>query len=225
MRTLRIAAPRPDLQAACIVLLPGAWQEPEDFLRAGFDRAIALRALALELVLVAPEQRHLGDRDWLVALQRSVLQPARAAGRVLWLGGISLGGFMALRCAARYPDLADGLCLLAPYLGNRLVAAEVDAQGGLRSWEAGDPGEEDDERLVWRYLQGLGTPPPALFLGLGSEDRFAAVHRLLAEALPAGNTLILAGGHDWPVWRQLWDNFLDRYAAAPMQPPAPSRPA
>jgi pimeloyl-ACP methyl ester carboxylesterase len=224
MRTLRIAAPRPDPRAACIVLLPGAWQEPEDFLRAGFDRAIAQRALALELVLVAPELRHLADRDWLGELHGGVIQPARAAGRALWIGGISLGGFMALRCAARYPGVADGLCLIAPYLGNRLVAAEVAEQGGLRSWKAGDPGEDDDERLVWRYLQGLGAPPPAVFLGLGSDDRFAAVHRLLAEALPAASTRILPGGHDWPVWRQLWDNFLDRYAAAQV-PPSSRRPS
>ncbi len=214
MRTLRIGAPQPDSRAACMVLLPGAWQEPEDFVRAGFDRAIAVRSLAIELVLVAPELRHLADRDWLAELAVQVLQPARAAGRALWLGGISLGGFMALCCAARHPALADGLCLIAPYLGNRLVAAEIAAQGGLRTWSSGDPGADDDERLVWRYLQRLGAPPPVLYLGLGRDDRFAATHRLLAQALPAANTQEVPGGHDWPVWRQLWDNFLDRYAAA-----------
>jgi len=225
MRTRHIATLPSAGGSACIVLLPGAYHGPEDFLRAGFDRAIAERRLALELVLIAPELRHLRDRDWLGELPDRVLRPVRAAGRLLWLGGISLGGFMALRCAAQYPELVDGLCLIAPYLGNRMVAAEVAAAGGLASWQAGALAPDDDERVVWRYLQRLGTPPPALYLGLGREDRFADTQGLLARALPAAVTGILPGGHDWPVWRELWDNFLDRFAAGQTGWEAADRPA
>jgi len=46
-------------------------------------------------------------------------------------------------------------------------------------------------------------------LGFGSEDRFADGHRMLAAALPPEMVQVVPGGHDWPVWRQLWDNFLD----------------
>ncbi len=224
MRTLHIGAPPPAGTAACIVLLPGAHHQPEDFLRAGFDRAIGERRLALELVLVAPGLHHVADRSWLGELPERVLRPVRAAGRPLWLGGISLGGFMALRCAAQHPELVDGLCLIAPYLGSRIVAAEIAAQGGLGTWRAGAPAEDDDERVVWRYLQRLGTPPPALYLGLGREDRFADTQRLLAHALPGVMSAIQPGGHDWAVWRELWDNFLDRYAAGQAGREAPSRP-
>jgi pimeloyl-ACP methyl ester carboxylesterase len=69
---------------------------------------------------------HLTGRNWLLRLYDEVVRPARAAGHRLWLGGISLGAFMALRFAALYPE---------------------------------------------------------------------QIH----------------GGHEWPVWRQLWENFLDRY--------------
>lgn len=225
MRSLHIEAPLPSAAAACIVLLAGAYHQPEDFLRAGFERAIGERRLALELVLVAPGLRHVGDRSWLAELPDRVLRPVRAAGRPLWLGGISLGGFMALRCAAQYPQLIDGLCLIAPYLGNRIVASEIIAQGGLATWRAGALAEDDDERVVWRYLQRLGTPPPALYLGLGREDRFADTQGLLAHALPAALSAIRPGGHDWPVWRELWDNFLDRYAAGQAGAPAAPGPA
>jgi hypothetical protein len=79
MRTRHIATLPSAGGSACIVLLPGAYHGPEDFLRAGFDRAIAERRLALELVLIAPELRHLSDRDWLGELPDRVLRPVRPA--------------------------------------------------------------------------------------------------------------------------------------------------
>ena len=52
-----------------------------------------------------------------------------------------------------------------------------------------------------------GTPP--LHVGLGREDRFGARHRVLAAALPAERVDFVPGGHEWPVWRRLWERFLD----------------
>jgi len=195
-----------------IVLLPGAYHALEQFRSAGFDQAVRERRLAIELILAQPQLAHLNDRRWLGELKREVIAPARARGGQLWLGGISLGGFMALRFAAEDADGLDGLCLLAPYLGSRIVAAEVAAQG-LPQWSAGELGDDDDERRVWRFVQRLPTMAgaPSVFLGLGSEDRFADTQRLLAEALPAASTRVQDGGHDWPVWRALWDRFLDRF--------------
>ena len=44
---------------------------------------------------------------------------------------------MALRFAAEYPHALDGLCLLAPYLGSRIVAAEIGAHPSLTDWQPG----------------------------------------------------------------------------------------
>ena len=196
---------------ARIVLLPGAYHALEQFVDAGFDRALRDRGLAAELIVAAPELAHLNDRAWLTQLRREVIAPARERGAgALWLGGISLGAFMALRFAAEGAEALDGLCLLAPYLGSRIVAAEIAAQGTLANWRAERLGEDDDERRIWKFIQGLGTAAaPRVFLGFGSEDRFADSQRLLASALPAGSTHVVPGGHDWPVWRRLWDQFLD----------------
>ena len=49
-----------------------------------------------------------------------------------------------------------------------------------------------------------------IHLGLGRQDRFADRHALLAAVLPAGDVDWVSGGHDWPTWRRLWDNFLDQ---------------
>jgi enterochelin esterase-like enzyme len=48
-----------------------------------------------------------------------------------------------------------------------------------------------------------------LHLGFGTEDRFAAGHRLMAAALEPETVSTVPGGHDWRTWRQLWENFLD----------------
>ena len=50
------------------------------------------------------------------------MRPALARGSTLWLGGISLGGYVALCCAEADPRGIAGLCLMAPYLGSYLVA-------------------------------------------------------------------------------------------------------
>jgi enterochelin esterase-like enzyme len=131
----------------------------------------------------------------------------------VWLGGVSLGGFMALRFAAQYPDTIDGLCLLAPYLGSRIVAAEIAAFADIGDWEAGVLDDDDDERRVWRYVRRLGhsVSPTRVFLGYGRNDRFADTQQVLARTLPATRctTSVIDGGHDWPVWRRLWDQFLE----------------
>jgi pimeloyl-ACP methyl ester carboxylesterase len=196
----------------CLVMLPGAYHALSDFVEAGFEQGLRERGLAAELILAAPELSHLGDRSWIAQLRAEVIAPARERARgALWLGGISLGGFMALRFAAEADDGIDGLCLLAPYLGSRIVAAEVASHASLAAWQPTALAEDDDDRRIWRFVQRLGAAhTPRVFLGFGREDRFADTQRLLAGALPADSTRVIPGGHDWPVWRALWDNFLDQ---------------
>jgi pimeloyl-ACP methyl ester carboxylesterase len=192
-----------------IVLLPGAFHRPEDFLKAGFETAVRARRLALDLILVDVELEHLGDRSAPAQLERAIVGPARAAGcRSIWLAGISLGGFIALNYAATHPGHWDGLCLLAPYLGNRMLLAEI-AAAGLPGWQPGVLAESDEERRIWRLLQRPPAGSPPVYLGYGRADRFAQAHALLAAALPPEAVDVAAGGHDWPTWSTLWEHFLD----------------
>ncbi len=138
-----------------------------------------------------------------------MVSPARDAGVSVWLGGISLGGFFALEYAADYPEDLDGLCLLAPYLGNRLLTAEIAGAAGLSRWQPGELAETDEERRVWRYIKTRRGDSVPLYLGFGREDRFAAAHALLAQTLPAESVNTIAGGHEWRTWATLWENFLD----------------
>jgi hypothetical protein len=188
--------------------LPGAYHRAEDFVTAGFADAVRARHRPLDLIFVDPELEHVGDRSLLPRLRSEIVLPARAAGVSVWLGGISLGGLFALDYAASYPDELDGLCLLAPYLGNRMLIGEIAGAPGLPVWEPGELAETDEERRIWRHIKNRAESPP-LYLGFGREDRFAASHELLATALAPKSVDVIAGGHEWSTWFKLWENFLD----------------
>jgi pimeloyl-ACP methyl ester carboxylesterase len=192
-----------------MVWLPGAYHAAQDFLAAGFAEAVRTRRLAMDLIFVDLELEHVGDRTSLQRLRSDIVLPARAAGVSLWLGGISLGGFFALDYAALYPGELDGLCLLAPYMGNRMLTTEIAQAPGLAAWQPGELAETDEERRIWRYIKTRSADSRPLYLGFGQGDRFSAAHQLLAATLPSDSVNVVAGGHEWSTWSRLWENFLD----------------
>jgi pimeloyl-ACP methyl ester carboxylesterase len=191
-----------------MVWLPGAYHSAQDFLDAGFPEAVLKRQIPLDLRFVDLEMQHLDDREPLGRLRHEIVLPALASGASVWLAGISLGGLAALDYASSYPDEFDGLCLLAPYLGNRMLLTEIAAASGLKGWEPGELAQADAERRIWRYLK-VRVDSRLLYLGYGQDDRFAAAHGLLAQRLPADAVDVIGGGHDWRTWIKLWENFLD----------------
>jgi pimeloyl-ACP methyl ester carboxylesterase len=202
-----------------IVLIPAANQQPENLKAAGFLAAVRDRRLDIDIMLVAPQLAHLTDRSALTHLHTEVVLPARSSGcTAIWFAGISMGGFLALLYAADHPAELDGICLLAPYLGNRMITTEISRFQSLASWSAGAAEIQDEmaeERRVWRYIADHARHPPLLrYLGFGRHDRFAPALRLLAGQLPPGAVDEIDGAHELRVWRQLWDRFLDRFAGA-----------
>jgi len=218
MRSVVSAARPATVAATRIVCFPGAYHSLEDFFSAGFDSSLRRLGATIDLQLVDVEMQHLGDRTGLERLKDDVVLPARAQGvKTLWFAGVSLGGFVAMDYAAAHPGDVDGICLLAPYLGNRMLTAEIAAAPGLANWNAhtagnadssGSAGEADEERRVWRFIQAQPAHSRLLYLGFGCDDRFAAAHRLMAEALPPDAVDVIEGGHDWRTWSVLWENFL-----------------
>ena len=211
VRSIAMPALSTSTASSCMVWLPGAYHAAQDFVNAGFARAVRARQLSLDLVFIDMELEHVGDRSALRKLHSDIVSPARAAGISIWLGGISLGGMFALDYAASHPDELAGLCLLAPYLGNRLVTDEIARAPGLAAWQPGELEEADEERRLWRYVKNRHAGSPPLYLGFGREDRFSAAHELLAATLPADSVNVIPGGHEWPIWSSLWENFLDSH--------------
>ncbi len=186
-------------------MLAPAFASAQDFVAAGFVTAVRTRGLPIDLTFAAPKAQHVTDAS-LTTQVWDLIGPV-APGTRTWLGGISLGGYLALGAAQVNPGALSGLCLLAPYLGSHIVVSEV-ARAGLTAWESNPLAADDDERRIWHFIRSRPAHLP-IHLGLGRDDRFAGRHRVLAAALPSEAVDTIPGGHDWLTWHRLWENFLD----------------
>jgi len=205
---------QPGQQAATLlILLPAAYQQPEDFITHGFVQAVRSRALDIDLIMADFSFNQASDATASLAIELKLIQPATAAGYAsIWLVGISIGGYAAMAYADTYAATLTGMLLLAPYPGNRMTTTEIAAAGGLASWQPTVIASDDTERRNWRWLQTQADRSAALELHLayGEHDRFASSYVLMAQSLPAVRVDHIAGGHTWPVWQQLWQHFLDK---------------
>jgi pimeloyl-ACP methyl ester carboxylesterase len=218
MPVQRIAARCGTARARCI-LLPGARSAAADFITEGFVADLHAAAPACEVWLADAHLGYVVEGQLLARLRADVVQPAGGAPKP-WLVGISLGGFAALAYATHHADDIAGVLALAPYLGRRELLRDIVAAGGLEAWsatpaeprgpyEAMEALEEDMWRWVVRQSAGrAGWAAPPVFLGHGRDDRFADAHRMLQSRLPAAHTQVVPGGHDWPPWRTLWQQWL-----------------
>lgn len=201
-----------------LVFLPGIGDCAADFEAKGLLRLVRQTDWPVDIVTVDAHYGYYADRTILDQLHRDVFLPAQAVGyRHVWLAGISLGGFGALLYTSRYPDHITGVIALAPFLGDRSVIHEISSAGGLNTWLGENA--TDEVRLLWHWLRGYrrsdSPSSPLMYLGFGNEDSFAEGHRLLAAALPSNQVLVVRGGHQWSVWEQLWQGFLERKLEVP----------
>lgn len=210
LNTLALAATPGATAPELLVLLAGAYDKPADFLAAGFDTALRESDRALDLILVESDLSAVCDGSLSARIEDEILVGARQSGyRRILTGGISIGGLAALMHADRYPGGSDGLVLIAPYPGNRSITGEIDRAGGLANWPANGVFASNDERCGWRALQRCAQHrAPPVWLGYGRDDRFAGGHAMMAAVLTEAERCVLAGGHDWPTWRSLWQRYL-----------------
>jgi pimeloyl-ACP methyl ester carboxylesterase len=208
MHSVRRAADPGVMAPTQMIWLPGAYHLAQNFLEQGFVRAVQARRIPMDLTFVDLEMQHLDDREAFERLRSEIVLPAGGSGRSVWLAGISLGGMIALDYLSCHPHELHGVCVFAPYLGNRMLAKEIVDAPGLTAWNPGELAPNDAERRIWRYIKDRDNSRP-LYLGFGKQDRFAAAQALLASALPRESVNIIDGGHDWRTWTKLWGNFLD----------------
>ena len=126
------------------------------------------------------------------------------------IGGVSMGGFGALRYALLHPDEFCGALLLSP----AIYSGDPPASSAARY--VGVFGEHQYDAHVWRTLnypalwtsyfaQGWRVP---FFIASGDDDLViqAESSRLYTRLREGGNPAalrIVDGGHVWPVWRAL----------------------
>jgi pimeloyl-ACP methyl ester carboxylesterase len=215
MKTLEFPAACAGPAPVLLVFLPGAYSRPQDFVDEGFVAALADAGVTADVVVPDAHLAYFDDRSVLRRLHADVLGPARAAApqRQVWLVGISLGAFAALGVLARATDPVDGMLLIAPYPGRRPLLQAIEAAGGPPAWvrDARPEGDDDLEFEIWSTLARRpsdATPP--VYAAYGRDDRFAEGQAMLASTLPPSRVATRPGGHDWPVWRALWRDWLAR---------------
>ena len=200
-----------------IVMLPGVYSYPEEFVREGFVKAVHDSRLAADVVRVDAHLGYYEKNAFVERLRQDVIAPAKARGyRAIWIFGISLGGFGGLIYAQEHPEDIAGVIALAPYLGAPAISDEVAEAGGLMRWSASANPAADQrsqrETALWTSLQRHGSPSatglPQLWLGYGSADRFAPSNGLLGAVLPRDRVFTTEGGHDWAPWLRLWKSAL-----------------
>ncbi len=220
MDAIHDLAPGDVAERILLIMLPGARDLPQDLVQQGFVRAIRARNLPVDVIAVDGHLGYYLEQQITSRLSDDIIAPARAKGyRRIWLAGISLGGMGSLLYARARPGEIEGLILLAPYLGNRGLVAQVTEAGGFAEWRPesallptpGDSFADEVAMLAWLkdYRHDVAGVPK-IYLGYGANDRFAPASRLLAQRLPNERVEAIAGGHDWATWIALWNRLLDR---------------
>lgn len=215
---LRYPSSLPVGERVLLVMLPGAGIAAGDFADHGFVAPAQADQPALDIVALRPDLELYLDGTVALVLHETVIAPAIASGiRRIWLLGLSLGGMGALLYVSEYPDLVEGLVLLAPFLGTHGTMAELARAGRFEDWTAEGSAATVPERQLLTWLQGhlrAAQKRPNILLGHATRDRFAAGHRLLAAALPPSQVVQVEGVHDWFAWTDAWHVILAR---APFQ--------
>jgi enterochelin esterase-like enzyme len=126
------------------------------------------------------------------------------------IGGVSMGGFGALRYTMEHPELFCGALLLSPAIYSG------DPPPGSAARRVGVFGEHQFDAHVWRALNYpalwngyFGRPwRVPIFIAAGDDDlviqaESSLLYTRLREAGNPAALRIVDGGHVWPVWREL----------------------
>lgn len=198
-----------------IVFLPGAQEVPIDIVKEGFIEQVRARSIDADVMVIDSHIGYFLKRTFDVRIRTDIIEPARAKGyKSIWLAGISLGGFGSLMYSRIFPGEIDGVIAIAPFIAANDVLNEVIDAGGLVRWQPELPLKTDDyqrDLLLWlRGYQDRNAKRPQLYIGYGSKDGLAQFQTLIGTILPPDRLLAAPGGHDWPPWKQMWGDVLDR---------------
>lgn len=199
-----------------LVLLPGVGDSTDDLVRRGMVAMVRKRRIAADVIVADAHYGYYRTRQTVQRLWEDVLAPCAANYEEVWIAGISIGGLGAILYAsyleeAPHPPVT-GILAIAPYLGGNGVASEIEAAGGLRSWQPPQQNASTGQR-VFGWLRSYGDPAatrPLLFLGIGTEDKFVRQVRVVAPLLPTAHVVEVPGPHAWPSYLQIWATLLDR---------------
>jgi len=193
-----------------VVMLPGAYSWPSDFIDQGFVSRLQAQGFAVDVAIADSHLGYVENGTLLERVRDDVLLPAQRDGyRRIWLVGISLGGFASLGLLMRQSEAIEGVLTIAPYVGQPTLLQQVAAAGGAVAYAERAPPSDDLAAELWLWI---GRSSPALrhkiHLYTGRDDRLISGQRLLESVLETDHVVEVPGGHDWPAWNALWARWL-----------------
>jgi len=149
------------------------------------------------------------------------------------IGGLSAGGYAAIRIVFQHPDLFAAALALSPAIYEPVPPGNSSA---LRDPAFHKDGAFDADlwrRLNWRSLFDAYTAQPVkvpLYINSGDRDRFdiayhaAVFHRALRAHQPGATVFrVVDGDHEWPVWESTIGEALE-YTLSHIREPVPPQP-
>lgn len=195
-----------------VIFLPGIDDLAEDFERRGFIHEMRREGVAADAVAIDAHYGYYAKKLIFERITDDIIASAHVTGyEEIWLVGVSLGGFGAASYASRHVSRVSGIVLLAPYLGDKPLIREIAEAGGLQQWEPGHVSPSEYQRSLWAWIKHhVSAREPALpiYIGYGTEDKFAPANALLADVLPHERVFAIPGRHDWHTWKKIWRMFL-----------------
>jgi S-formylglutathione hydrolase FrmB len=125
----------------------------------------------------------------------------------IFIAGLSMGGFGALRLAAKYPDRFQAVSGLSSITHLSQLALFVEEP--LRQYAQYDPVEESVAELIIHHREHL--PPIRFDCGIDDDliEHNRTLHRTLVEYGVPHEYVEYPGGHEWPYWeKHLADTLL-----------------
>jgi len=196
-----------------LVMLPCAYAKPKDFIEHGFVAAARAHRILVDILMVELPILQYTNGQAADYLKNNIIQPAHEQGYSrVWMIGISLGGYGAVLYSQKYGKQIAGIFLIAPFLGNRSMIAEIKKMGRA-TWQAMYQRGIDTDKDLWFWMHNYNNSQiqqSPLYLAYGLQDKFSSSHQLLGSILSPEYVYTMEGGHDWPTWLRLWEAFLER---------------
>lgn len=148
------------------------------------------------------EHREFNAESWIMddvpTCARSLIPGLQ--GERIFLGGLSMGGFGALRLGAKYASRVAGVSAHSPVTCLEDLVLHVEQP--LKEFQAA--GKSDTEILYWMQRNRAQLPP--IRIDCGTEDALLASNRALHKTLLKDQIPHVyeehPGGHDWVYWQE-----------------------
>ncbi len=212
MRTEAFLTSGPKQEKDLFVFFPGRRGTVDDFERYGYVEVLHEQLPTADSISVDARMGYYRNRTIVERVKTDALDAVDYNKyRRVYLVGTSMGGMGALLTANEYPEQVSGILLIAPFIGYDEILDEITAAGGLNKWEPSTIGKRDWQREIWELIkqgvEGRSKLPP-ITLAYGRDDYLGQAHRLLAEALPPEQVIVMPGEHINADFIKLWSRLL-----------------